>query len=269
MHDRDPSQPANGNAQQPQHVDAAELDNVEPRQLSSKRPFLQSYMPLFFAAVVLSLGFLSLGYTVGKRQGLTVVGFDADAQELAEVVTKQKTMLNDVNTSLNSAVQERDIAIANFNDVYDALAEARSEKMQFDSMNVFYREILRRRGGVAFTVQNLSFKPLPENAFEYQINLIQISPTKATAAGQIEIRLIRGGEVLQVPMQTKDFSFKDYARLTGRWTMPNGFVPQFVELHISQGTSPMVKRYRWQKGAKIDSSSNFVTEIPQAAENAQ
>lgn len=32
----------------------------------------------------------ALGYTIGHRQGLTVVGYDADAEQLVEVVQKQK-----------------------------------------------------------------------------------------------------------------------------------------------------------------------------------
>ncbi len=31
-----------------------------------------------------------LGYTVGHRQGLTVVGFDADAEQLVEVVESKR-----------------------------------------------------------------------------------------------------------------------------------------------------------------------------------
>lgn len=41
------------------------------------------------AATVLIGGSFMLGYTVGHRQGLTVVGYDADAEQLVEVVQKQ------------------------------------------------------------------------------------------------------------------------------------------------------------------------------------
>ena len=40
------------------------------------------------AAVILGSGLL--GYTVGHRQGLTAVGFEADAEQLVEVVQNRK-----------------------------------------------------------------------------------------------------------------------------------------------------------------------------------
>ncbi len=238
-------------------------------QATTKSGFWSTHVPLFLAAVVLSVGFWGLGYTIGNRQGLTVVGYDADSQELADVVTKQKSALDAVNKSLNAAVQERDIAISNFNELHTALTQARTDRVQFETLNLFYREVLRRRGGIGFTVQGLMVKPLPENAFEYQLDLVQISPDKSHAQGSVEIRLLRGNQVLAVPMQSNLFNFQDYARLTGRWTMPKGFVPEFIELHATVGNRPVVKRYRWQKGPEIDTPSNFAAEIPQAAANAQ
>ncbi len=57
----------------------------------------------------------------GHRQGLTVVGYDADAEQLVEVVQKQKTRLESLNKSLNAAIQERDVAVSNSNDLYLAV----------------------------------------------------------------------------------------------------------------------------------------------------
>jgi hypothetical protein len=71
--------------------------------------------------VLFNDGSFMLGYTVGHRQGLTVVGYDADAEQLVEVVQKQKTALDAVNKSLNAAVQERDMAVTNANELFKAL----------------------------------------------------------------------------------------------------------------------------------------------------
>ncbi len=75
--------------------------------------------------------------------------------------------------------------------------------MQAESVGTIYREILRQRGGLALAVQNLSIKPLPENAFEYQIDLVQVSPGKSRASGGVELRLIKGTEILVVPLEDK------------------------------------------------------------------
>ena len=71
------------------------MDNVDPTispdSSANKNNFLKTNLPLVIAATVLIGGSFMLGYTVGHRQGLTVVGYDADAEQLVEVVQKQKT----------------------------------------------------------------------------------------------------------------------------------------------------------------------------------
>lgn len=243
--------------------------NISPDSSVEKNEFLKTNYPLLIAAVILVSGSLLLGYTIGKRQGLTVVGYDADAGQLVEVVQKQKATLDTIGKSLNAAVQERDMAVSNADDLFQAVNQANAEKVQFESMNSIYRDVLRQRGGLSLSVQNLAIKPLPENAFEYQIDLIQVSPNQRPAVGTVELRLIQGTEILEVPLEDKNFNFDDFERLTGRWTMPKGFNPQFIEVRLSGSGTPVIKRFSWQRGKAVELSSAFVAEIPQAEANAQ
>ena len=230
--------------------------------------FWQTNKPLVIGAVVLISGSFLLGYTVGHRQGLTVVGYDADAEQLVEVVQKQKTALDAVNKSLNATVQERDIAVSNANELFQGITQAKNDKTQMEGMSAIYREVLRQRGGLSLTIQNLAIKPLPENAYEYQLDLVQVSPNKRRAAGSVEMRLIQGDEILVVPLQDSNFNFDDFERLTGRWTMPKGFTPQYIEVRLNGSTTPIVKRFSWQRGKPVEAESAFVAEIPQAEANA-
>ena len=229
---------------------------------------LQSGSPLLIGGVILCAGSLLLGYTVGHRQGLTVVGYDADAEQLVEVVEKQKQDLSELNKKLNASVQERDVAVSNSNDMFAALNQAKSDKLQIETQSAIYREVLRQRGGLSLTIQNLGIKSLPENVFEYQVDLIQVSPNRRKASGELEIRLIQGTEVLLVPIAENTFNFDNYERLTGRWTMPKGFAPQFIEIRV-KGSTPMTKRFSWQRGQAVESNAAFASEIPQAAANSQ
>ena len=90
------------------------MENAEPTTLPessvNKNKFLKTNLPLVIAATLLIGSSFMLGYTVGHRQGLTVVGYDADAEQLVDVVQKQKAALDSVSKSLNAAVQERDIS---------------------------------------------------------------------------------------------------------------------------------------------------------------
>ena len=242
--------------------------NISPDSSVEKNEFLKTNYPLLIAAVILVSGSLLLGYTIGKRQGLTVVGYDADAGQLVEVVQKQKATLDTIGKSLNAAVQERDIAVSNADDLLNAVNQANAEKVQFESMNSIYRDVLRQRGGLSLSVQNLAIKPLPENAFEYQIDLVQVSPNQRPAVGTVELRLIQGTEILEVPLEDKNFNFDDFERLTGRWTMPKGFNPQFIEVRLSGSGKQVVRRFSWSKGQPVNDQSAFLSEIPQTEANS-
>ncbi|WP_111891216.1 DUF6776 family protein [Acinetobacter sp. MB5] len=245
-----------------------ESNNPLDSYTEPKTSFLQSNKFLLLAGFVLLCGGAILGYSVGHRQGLSVVGYDADAQELIEVLQKQKDNLSSLNKSYNMAIQERDVAVSNTNNLTDALNQAQSDLSIAQSQSQIYRQVLRQRGGLSLTVQNLNVKPLPENAYEYQLDLAQVSPNNSRAVGSIEIRLIRGSEVLAVPMEDSNFNFVDFERLTGRWTMPKGFVPQFIEVHLN-GAVPEVKRFSWLRGEEVAKPSAFVSEVPQAEARAE
>lgn len=233
-----------------------------------KKNLMNGSLPLLAGGVVLCAGSMLLGYTVGHRQGLTVVGYDADAEQLVEVVEKQKATLANLNKTLNAAVQERDVAVSNTKDLFEALNQAKAEKEQVDGKNKVYRDVLKQRGGLSLTVQNIAVKALPENAYEYQIDLVQVSPNNRRATGSAELRLISGTEVLTIPMEDGSYNFEDFERLTGRWTMPKGFTPQFIEIRLN-GAAPVVKRFSWSRGKPVENSAAFASEIPQAEANAQ
>ena len=160
-----------------------EIDSSSQPTQAPKKSLMKGTMPLVIGGVVLCAGSVLLGYTVGHRQGLTVVGYDADATQLVEVVETQKTTLNTLNKNLNAAVQERDVAVSNADDLFQALSTLKSEKVQVDGMSKIYRDTLRQRGGLSLTVQNLEVKTLPENVYEYQIDLVQVSPNNRQASG--------------------------------------------------------------------------------------
>ena len=151
------------------------MQNTETKTTSQpKKSFMKGNMPIMIGGVVLCAGSILLGYTVGHRQGLSVVGFDADAEQLVEVVKQQKITLDTLNKNLNLAVQERDVAVDSSNDLVKALELSKSEKTQVDGMSGIYREVLRQRGGVSLTVQNLAVKAVPAPAFAFLLDLMQV-----------------------------------------------------------------------------------------------
>lgn len=233
-----------------------------------KQNFVQANKFLLLGSILLCFGGFALGYIVGHKQGLTVVGYDADAQQLVDVIQKQKDTLAELNKNFNLTTQERDLALGNTTSLTHALTENKADLSISQTQSQIYRNLLRQRGGVGLMVQNLAVRPLPENAFEYQLDLLQVSPNQRKANGSVELRLIRGDEILVVPMQNSRFNFENFERLTGRWTIPNGFVPQYIEVRINGGMNE-IRRFNWLKGKEIDNPARFATDIPQAEAKTQ
>ena len=235
----------------------------EPRLTDNKR----RYLPLVAAALLLGGGGFGLGYMIGHKQGLTVVGFDADAQELSTIVTQQKKTIENMTLALNSATQERDVAVDNANDLSESLNKSRTAEAQAQALSNTFQDKLRERGGLSLSIQNLAIKPLPANAFEYVLDLVQVSPNKRHASGRVEIHLVQGDQVLSVPLQTSSYNFENYQRLTGRWTMPGGFNPQYIEVYLKGGNDAVVQRFAWQRGRDSIDSPATVGEVPPAESN--
>lgn len=236
---------------------------------SEDRPnFIQANKYLLLGSLVLCSGSLVFGYSVGHKQGLTVVGYEADAAQLFDIVQKQKETIATLNKNVNLAEQERDVSLSNTTDLNTALTESKADLGIAQTQSGIYRHLLRQRGGVSLMVQNLAVRPLPENAFEYQVDLLQVSPNQRKASGSVEIRLIRGDEILQVPMENNRFNFDSFERLTGRWTIPSGFVPQYIEVRLNGGVTE-IRRFNWLRGKEVENPARFASDIPQAKAKIQ
>ena len=241
---------------------------VESKPPSSFKRFIHSNLPIVLGGVIVGGGSLLMGYSIGHQQGLTAVGFSADAEQLNDVVQQQKQAMTILNTSLNTAVQERDLALASSNDLTLSLRKETDLRQQFEQQRDIYREVLRLRCGVALTVQNIDIKPLPDRAYEYRLDLMQLQPNKRRAQGTVQMRLINGDNILTIPLADNSYSFDSFERLTGRWTMPSGFTPQFIEVRLQGGGSSVTKRFAWEKGAVINDTPAILSEIPEAEANA-
>lgn len=248
--------------------DAEQRIGVDSKPPSTFKRFIHSNLPIVLGGVIIGGGSLLLGYSVGHQQGLTAVGFSADAEQLNEVVQEQKQAITILNTSLNTAVQERDLALASSSDLTLNLRKESDLRQQIEQQRDIYREVLRLRGGVALTVQNIDIKPLPENAFEYRLDLMQLQPNKRRAQGTVQMRLIDGENILVVPMADNSYGFDSFERMTGRWTMPSGFTPKFIEIRLQGSGSSVTKRFAWERGAVVNDIPTILSEIPEAEANA-
>lgn len=218
---------------------------------------------LVLSGFLLASGGLLLGYGVGYQKGMSTQGASIkEVADLREAVKTQKSAIEILNRTLSSTVQERDIAVDTGKEVREKLQQADAARQLAESRLAIYQPILAERGGIDLTLRAIDIKPLPERAYEYHIDLMQLRPNRRSVSGSVDIRLINGETIVAVPMTQNRFNFETFESLSGRWTMPAGFTPQYVEISVQGGGQNLKQRFAWERGAVIRDMPIALADIP-------
>jgi hypothetical protein len=226
-------------------------------------PTLPSARLLVLAGFLLAGGGLLLGYGVGNQKGMSTQGASVrEVADLRSAVTSQKTAIDVLNRTLSTTVQERDIAVESGKELHTKITAETDARALADSRLAIYQTLLAERGGIALTIRGIDIKPLPEGAFEYHIDLMQLKPNLRAISGSLEMRLVNGETVVAVPLAQSRFNLETFEQLTGRWTMPSGFSPQYLDITV-QGAGQVVKqRYAWERGEVIRDMPATLADVP-------
>jgi hypothetical protein len=80
--------------------------------------------------------------------------------------------------------------------------------------------------------------------------------------GTMSIQLVNGESVLAVPLSQNRFNFQAFERLTGRFTMPSGFTPIYLDVIIQSAGQRVVQRYAWERGEVIKDMPATLADVP-------
>jgi len=83
--------------------------------------------------------------------------------------------------------------------------------------------------------------------------LMQLRQKSVPLRGTLAIRLIQGANVVNVPVADV-IKLNDFQRLKGRWNMPAGFTPEFVEVEANAGGQTILQRFAWERGAPMQNT---------------
>ncbi len=203
------------------------------------------------AGTLLVLSGLWLGYFVGHRQGMSVVGASlSDLSKLNAQIEQQQATIDTLNHTLANTVQERDIALTTSKGLTDSMAQQTADRALADSRLQAYRDRLLAFGGFEMALQKMEVVPVAQNSYEFHVDLMQLRQKTAPLRGTLAIRLIQGSNVVNVPV-TDVIKLTDFQRVKGRWNMPAGFTPEFVEVEASAGGQTILQRFAWERGAPI------------------
>ncbi len=221
---------------------------------------------LIAAGALLVLSGLWLGYFVGHRQGMSVIGASSsELNKLRTQIDQQKQTEETLTRTLSNTVQERDIALTTSKGLTDSLAKLTAEKDLVGGQLSAYRGRLLGFGGITLTLQNVEILPVSASVFEYNIDLMQLRQKTSASRGTYSVRLINGDKVVDVPLTNNKVEITDFQRLTGRWTMPAGFTPEFIEVSANAGGQSTVQRFAWERGAPLKNMPQMA--LPEALAN--
>ncbi len=206
---------------------------------------------LIATGILILVSGVSLGYFVGHRQGMSVVGASgSDLDSLKEQVQQQQLSITTLTDTLSKTIQERDIALTTTKGLTDALTQKNADQALVDSRLKAYRDRLLGLGGMSLTLQNVEIIPVSQSVFEYRIDLMQLRQRASAARGTLSVRLLQGETVVTIPVST-NVNLTDFQRISGRWTMPSGFTPEFIEISADAGGQSIVQRFAWERGAPM------------------
>ena len=207
---------------------------------------------LIAAGALLVISGLWLGYFVGHRQGMSVVGASSrDLQKMSTQIVQQQQTVDTLNSTLTNTVQERDIALTTSKGLTDKLAQLTTDQTLVGGQLKAYRDLLVSFGGIPLTLQNVDILPVSTSVFEYNIDLMQLRQKTGAVRGTYSIHLIQGDKIFDVPLASNKIELTDFQRLTGRWTMPAGFTPEFIEVSANAGGQLAKQRFAWERGAPL------------------
>ncbi len=237
---------------------STEKTAAEKTTVELSHPFI-----LVLMAIVVGGGATLLGYSLGYQQGMTVVGASVrDVSDLKSTVADQKSTIEILNRTLATTVQERDLALENAKNVQEQMRTEVDLRQLSESRLASYQELLMGYGGVDLRVRSIHIKPLPERAFEYEFDLMQLRQNRREITGTVQMYLINGETIVEVPLAQAQFKFNSFERLAGRWTMPAGFNPQYVDIKLRGGGQNTTQRYAWERGSSSTEVAATLADLP-------
>ncbi|MDG9667196.1 hypothetical protein ONV78_05555 [Hahella sp. CR1] len=148
-------------------------------------------------------------------------------------------------------------------DVLKTIRDLESANLQLREDIAFYKNIMAPSDeDTGLQVQRMEIRPTRENRrFQYKLVLTQVADNKTYIQGVVAVNLIgvKGGEKEILPLRDVDgaeelgvkFRFRYFQDLTGEMELPEGFVPEQIQV-VAQSTgkkaTKIERTFDWKVG---------------------
>lgn len=198
------------------------------------------------ALIVLLLTCVTLAFFAGRWS----------AQRTVEVVTQQLTQLSQSRDSqLRSLELQTDIRLKEC-----SIIQAGSERLQEDNLELlaslalledrmaFLKRLATPKANLN-TVTIEQFELLPgkvPNQVRYRLLLTRDNNAGSATNATVSASASGDGRVVKLEIPAPRFQFRYFQQFSGEWALPQGFVPERVDIQVRSASGSVSRRYKWE-----------------------
>lgn len=219
-----------------------------PTQDAQKMTLADSRVLFLFgvAVVVTALAAGVLGYSIGERearQKSAVIGTDNRNKKITLEEFQSLLLENDIlKSEMASLIQERDIALNNFNLIKNEFQDSKSALDEMKLLNQALTESVQF-SGKSLQIVGMNIKRLEGEAFEYRFDVLIPSVEIKTMIPTLT--LLNSTSMVEIPLSPKSYDVKGMVTIQGRFIMPDNFTPSQLKLVAVVEDERVVKLYNW------------------------
>ncbi len=216
--------------------------------------------PLMFALTgIIGVVCLLLGYTLGQN---SVLSSKVSGENVSRHLLAAQARLQELEAELVDARLNEEVLRQAGNALRDDLTLAHEKSARLQEEVTFYKGLMAPSSlPQGLQVAELDLSAIPDSQdYDFELLLTQVALRRSFIAGEVRLDIIgtyegtqeRGEAVLsltelaQLKSYPLKFRFRYFQDLTGRITLPEGFMPQRVLVTANQsGKDPLQVTFPW------------------------
>lgn len=171
-------------------------------------------------------------------------------------VAKQLSQLNKSSaTQLRSLELQTDIRLKEC-----SIIQAGSERLQEDNLELlaslalledriaFYKRLAAPQSSAnSLAIEQFELLPAKRpGQVRYRLLVTRGNAAGSATSATVSATASAGGRVIKLDMPAPRFQFRYYQQFSGEWTLPDGFVPERVDIQVRSAAGSISRRYKWE-----------------------
>ncbi|WP_019518870.1 hypothetical protein [Faucicola boevrei] len=246
-------------------IDKPMLSKKAKNSLNMSGVLLAFVASLVLVAVMGLIFGQKIGYSRGVSYNAEQVKQATNGEEVSiRNVKALKLKVDTLQSQISTAQQERDISLANLEKLREDMHALNVTNLQLKEGQAFLTESLAKKGGIGLQIIGAKIVPLPEDAYEYRFDIGMVDANNKERLLTPKLTLLDDVNMVEVPIEPKNYGINGVALIRGRFLMPKDFTPKQVKLELSAGGQTLEQIYDWQYGQPVTDMPYSLEESPES-----